>query len=101
MKRSRIFLGVTTVLLAIAGIAAAKSRRVALHTVYWFTRLNAAQTNGLCTRVKVTHCSVEAVGVNCTARVGLHFYQIYTEGSSTKLGNGRIPCFTPVMYQAQ
>ena len=101
MKRSRIFLGVTTALLAVAGIAAAKAHRLPVKPGYWFTKLNAAQTQGLCTRVKVTRCDINQPGnINCVAKVGTTPYQIYTQGSVTALATA-VPCFTPVKYNIQ
>ena len=63
MKRSRIFLGVTTTLLAVAGIAAAKAHRIPARAVYYYTKVVNGHT--YCTKPLVTHCDKNGLGAAC------------------------------------
>jgi len=58
MKRSKIFLGVTTALLAIVGVAAAKAHRsLPVPTFY--------KPSGVCIPAITTACTKNATGVQC------------------------------------
>jgi len=72
MKRSRIFLGVTTALLAVAGIAAAKAHRGPTKTVYYYTKI-VNGTTAFCTKPLVTHCILSGSGDPCSYK-GIPLY---------------------------
>lgn len=63
MKRSKIFLAGTTCLLAIAGVAATKAHKITPRPVYY------TSSNGHCTAVKVTACSLSGSGGVCRTGV--------------------------------
>lgn len=95
MKRSRIFLGVTTTLLAIAGIAAAKAHRSDLFQRYYYTKIVGA--NAICTKVIFTACPDNSTGLTqClwTKNNKQFVYGVYTQGSVTT----QVPCKTPLKY---
>ncbi|WP_459068060.1 hypothetical protein [Flavitalea flava] len=93
MKRSRVFLGITTTLLAIAGIAATKAYRNPLKKSFTCTKVvSPIQT---CPIAVFTRCASESIGLTCFYRQGSHRHAIYTEG-----GAG-VPCVKLVKYNPQ
>jgi hypothetical protein len=65
MKRSRIFLGATTALLAIAGIAAAKAHRTPITTVYFYTKVAATNPHKCVEFPRQTKCTVAGIQAIC------------------------------------
>ena len=89
MKRSRIFLGITTALLAIAGVAAAKAHRNPSVTVYYQTlNINNQKT---CLAFKATKCTGITPGINCVTANGR--FQLYTQKLAVGVG-----CDVPAQY---
>jgi len=62
MKRSRIFLGITTAMLAIAGVAAARMHNYGVKYRTYFTDKSA---NHVCTSYILTACTKNATGAQC------------------------------------
>jgi len=96
MKRSKIFLGATTALLAIAGIAAAKAHRAVPTTVYYFTKV-AAGTHQCFVLPRQTRCTLNNEGVACKFTAATTLYTLYTKIQTT---SGLTTCFTIAKYNA-
>ena len=73
MKHSRILLGITTVMLAIAGVAAANTHRAPLTKNYYVT------ASGACAPI-FTHCLKAVTTTPCLLPDGT---QIYTKSNCT------------------
>jgi len=72
MKRSKIYLGITTALLAVAGVAVAKHSRPSF-TAYYVTH-----DQGFCLSASST-CTSSGT-VQCTFNTGSHSVKLFTEG---------------------
>lgn len=96
MKRSRIFLGATTALLAIAGIAAAKAHRVPSHTVFFYTKT--ISSGDACTKTFNTFCTRGGLDHNCVTPTD--GYQLYSLGGGSVSGQDAVICGHPVKYNA-
>jgi hypothetical protein len=59
MKRSKMFLGLTTGILAIVGIAAAKSHKSTVRTGFYWTGGSSSKCTKVSSTVGVTHTSTE------------------------------------------
>jgi len=95
MKRSRIFLGATTALLAIAGIAAAKAHRLDPKTNWYYTKIIGG--NAICTKPLLTSCANQLIGASCLYRtLGVNHasFGVYTRGSNGSL----FPCAVRAKY---
>jgi len=90
MKPSRIFLGVTTVLLAIAGIAASGTHRRPPIVRYYYTKI--VGQCAWCTKVIITSCFIDP-GPICVYKKNGFSYGIYTQGSTRGFC-----CHTPTRY---
>ena len=69
MKRSRFFLGTTTALLAVAGVAAAKTHRVPKNSIYLQV------TNGL---GGARQCALTNIVTKCTSNTSDHSFLCLT-----------------------
>lgn len=87
MKKSRIFLGISALTLAVAGAFAAKSKAPSIPT-YYYTQ----QTSGACVRFAQDRtCDASSTQNNlCTAVINTLHYQLYTS----------INCVTPLYTNA-
>jgi len=72
MKRSKIFIAGTSCLLAVVGVAATKAHKGAARTVYY------TSTNGHCTAVKVTRCSLGPTDNKVCRTGGIFSRTLYT-----------------------
>lgn len=80
MKRSRIFLGVTTSLLAIAGVVAAKTRNPVQATNYYKDK------DSQCQPYKFTHCLNANSGDQCYyVTTGLTKLTLYTDSQCSSI----------------
>jgi len=98
MKRSRIFLGATTALLAIAGIAAAKAHRIDPKTNWYYTKIVGG--NAICTKQLLTSCVNQPQGVSClyiTLGTNHASFGVYTRGNTTS----NFPCAVRAKYNIQ
>ena len=95
MKHSRFFLGISTALLAIAGVAAAKAHRGIAVTAWFYTKASPIPAIQTCPYFKITKCTKESVGPQCfyTTTLGTSF-PFYTQGGV------HVVCRTPVKYNA-
>jgi len=95
MKRSKFFLGTTTAVLAIAGVAAAKHYGVST-TRYYITK------NGNYCKAQASTCTKIAGTQQCffTAQNPIAFqYPLLTKGpEGPKTGSN---CLTPLLYQTE
>jgi len=98
MKHSRIFLGFTSTLLAIIGIAAAKAHRNDKVLQYYYTKI--VGSNAICTKGIFTACIKGIPGNQClwTVNHKQFVYGVYTQGSSAP--GSQVPCATPLKYNA-
>jgi len=96
MKRSKIFLGATTALLAIAGIAAAKAHRAPSATVYYFTKV-AAGTHQCFKFPLQTKCTLNGPEAICRFNAAGSLYTLYTKIQTV---SGLTTCFTIAKYNA-
>ncbi|MHA4811790.1 hypothetical protein ACX0G9_27080 [Flavitalea flava] len=76
MKRSRIILGVTTAILAIAGVAASNANRIPKLSVFTYTKISAGAP--LCTIVLNTSCTLNGTQGACVYRKGTLQFPVYT-----------------------
>ena len=65
MKRSKIFLGTTTCLLAIIGVAATKAAKFGNTSVSYFTQVRPASQPHACVTVSAQPCTVIVTGNQC------------------------------------
>jgi hypothetical protein len=86
MKRSRIFLGATSALLAIAGVAAAKMSHFASSVTRYYCTHIAAAGSRICVPYSLVNCQSQFGGViPCYFTVqflALPYYTLYTNGPS-------------------
>ena len=83
MKRSRIFLGITTALLAIAGVAAAKAKenRSIKIKAWFYTRVNPNHLAQTCPYFALTRCTKNGTGSQCYYQTALGTnFPYYTRG---------------------
>ena len=81
MKHSRFFLGISTALLAIAGVAATKAHRSPKVTVWYYTKINPNPMFQTCTRFALTRCTKNGTGAQCFFRTeGGTQFPYYTKG---------------------
>ena len=98
MNRSKIFLGATTCLLAVAGVAATKAAKFKITTVTYYTQVQAL--HNVCVPATQQPCTITpTAAVRC-------FY--YTAGPVHTLTNfplytgvnSSTPCINPIKYFA-
>ena len=97
MKRSKIFLGATTLLLAIAGLAAAKIHKIPQRVHWYATKI--MSSNLICSHAVATRCAI-GFGPAClyVTENGAQF-QLFTRGSN--VANTLVPCSGISRYNAQ
>ena len=78
MKRSRIFLGITTIMLAIAGVAAAKMLNYGSKFRVYFTNKSAMHR---CMPYILTACTKNGPGPQCSFDYPFTTYFLYTNPS--------------------
>jgi len=93
MKRSKIFLGVTTCLLAVAGVAAAK--RFSTSITRWYVTAN----NHCIVSPSITCTQFNSAANTCTVALGTNpvkHFKIYTQGTVGPKAN----CLNEFKYTA-
>ena len=94
MKLPRIFLGITTALLAVAGVAATKAHRAPSMTVYFYTQRHLPLQT--CPYYRLTRCTKNGPGSQCFfITVGGTQFPYFTKGGVN------IVCSHIVFYNAQ
>ena len=99
MRRSRIFLGATTCLLAVAGVAAAKMSAFRTTTVrYYCTKPGTAIAPGHCVTYTLQNCVANGPTFTCkypTTTLGQKKYTLYI-GNTVTTNTLCFPTSTPV-----
>ena len=97
MRRSKIFLSVTTCLLAIAGVAATKAAKFGSTTVTYFTQIRPLGGPHSCVKIIQQPCAYIPMGDRCygyTLGGTLTTFPLYTGI------NNNVPCSQPIQYYA-
>jgi len=100
MKRSRLFLGITTGLLAFAGVAAAKHFGPSTSRFYCSLGGKCISFSSTCTNTGTTQCLntfVTVTGDNTTT----HSQNVYSSGTNGSTCNGSTICISPVKYSTE
>jgi len=94
MKRSKIFLGVTTALLAVAGVTAAKHYIPGTTRLYLtFNKTACLETTGItCSQGGTTRC------VSTLITSGNHSVPLFTDGPAGRYTSTNTACKTPLKY---
>jgi len=81
MKRSRIFLGITTALLAIAGVAAAKHFGPSVKRYYCSLGNKCISFSCVCTNSGVTQCTMNFT-TTTNGEQTIHVQNVYSSGTN-------------------
>jgi len=93
MKRSKIFLGLTTAILAVVGVTAAKSKSA--KTRFYYTLTN----KSWCIAYGTAPCLTSATSSNlCTVSVGFPAQHVLVFSDGPSVVNGAKNCTNPIKY---
>ena len=92
MKRSRIFLGMSTFLLATVGITLAKTHRMEQVTTFYYTKTTSA--GHACTLVVLTMCTKEG----CCGQCIFNGHVLYSQGGGSVANHDAVRCDQTVAY---